>query len=246
LGVDLRNFDRRKLEVAVLLAVYAVFLGVGIFSGQRTMSVEAFGPPEGVHLTSSPVKLAARITARGIAMPNVTARFVIDFPNGESDIDAATDRNGIARLLVPAVSGNYTWHVAAIKEGYPTIFSRSLSFSLDLSLVVDVLQPTFILATSPVEFKVRVMNMNRHMVESANVTFYVDSTPIGSSLTGPNGIASLSAPLASGRHTWFASASKSSEGGVSYPTLLIIGELASLAGHSDTSGPGVLQIGEDG
>ena len=70
--------------------------------------------------------------------------------------------------------------------------------------------------------------MNGRPVQSANVTFYVDSTMIGSNLTGQNGIAQLSKALTMGRHTWFASASKEGEGGISDTTVFVVGQLASL------------------
>jgi hypothetical protein len=69
--------------------------------------------------------------------------------------------------------------------------------------------------------------MKGHLVQSANVTFYVDSIVIGSSLTNQNGIAQLSKALTMGRHSWFASASKEGEGGISEPTLFVVGQLTS-------------------
>ena len=70
--------------------------------------------------------------------------------------------------------------------------------------------------------------MNGRLIQSANVTFYVDSMMIGSNLTGQNGIAQLSKALTMGQHTWFASANKEGEGGISDITLFIVGQLASL------------------
>ena len=135
---------------------------------------------------------------------------------GQTDTDTRTDSDGIARMLVPAVSGNYSWHVTATREGYPKIVSRSQDFSVKLLLVVEPLLPsTFILAVSPVNFKARVTGTNGSPIQSANVTFYVDSVMIGSNMTGQNGIAELSKALTMGRHTWFASADKEGEGGIS-------------------------------
>jgi hypothetical protein len=73
------------------------------------------------------------------------------------------------------------------------------------------------------------------------VTFYVDSAMIGSNLTDQSGIAQLSKGLPSGRHTWFASADREGEGGISSTTLFVVGQLASLvSGDSyEFLGPGV-------
>jgi hypothetical protein len=70
--------------------------------------------------------------------------------------------------------------------------------------------------------------MNGGLVQAANVTFYVDSMIIGSSLTDQNGIAQVSKALTTGRHTWFASADMEGEGGISDMTLFVVGQLASL------------------
>jgi hypothetical protein len=146
------------------------------------------------------------------------------------NVDTPIDKDGFARLLLPASSGNYTWHITAIKEGYPKIVSQWSSFSIELTLTVDAISPNpRILAVSPVDFKAKVTDAKGRPVESANVTFYVDSANVGSSLTGRNGIAKLSSQILSGSHMWFASASKDTEGGISDPTLFIAGELASHA-----------------
>jgi len=221
---------RRTIEAGAIVAIYILFVIVGVYGGQTTMDVGIIGPPDGAKLRSSPVELIARVTIRGAPVTNVTTIFTVEYWTvGRTDTESKTDSEGIARLLLPAMPGNYSWHVAAIREGYPTIVSSAQSFSVKLLLVVEPLLPsTFILAVSPVEFKARVTGMNGRPVQSANVTFYVDSTMIGSNLTGQNGIAQLSKPLTTGRHTWFASADKEGEGGISDITLFVVGQLASL------------------
>jgi hypothetical protein len=218
------------VEVCVVVATYVLFLIVGVYSGQMTMNVDMISPADGIGLTSSPVELIARVTIRGVALANVTTRFTLYYWTvGQTETDTTTNRDGIARLSVPAVSGNYSWSVTAMRGGYPTIVSRSRNFSVKLLLVVEPLLPsTFILAVSPVGFKARVTDKG-HTVQSANVTFYVDSMMIGSNLTGQNGIAQLSKALSMGRHTWFASASKESQGGISDMTLFVVGQPSSLA-----------------
>ena len=227
----MRESRRRAIELGALIVVYVLFAAIGVYSGQTTIDIDMIRPSDGVEFHSSPVELVARLAVRGTPVPDVRARFTIrSRAGGESNTDVFTDAHGIARLLVPASSGNYTWRVAAMKEGYPTLVSLPRSFSIRLSLVVDGLLPsTLRLAVSPVDFAARVTDMNGHLVESANVTFYVDSTWVGSSLTDPKGLARLSSPVAAGRHTWFASATKGGEGGVSPPTAFIVGQQASLA-----------------
>jgi hypothetical protein len=215
----------------VVVGVYILFLAVGVYSGQTTMSVDIIGPPDGTQFHYSPVQLVARVTVRGVPVSNAKARFTIASSTiGESSTDTDIDKEGIARQLVPASSGNYTWRVAAVKDGYPTIVSRSGSFSIMLSLVVDGIQPSSsVLAVSPVGFKVKVSDSKGQPVESANVTFYLDFEEVGSNLTNQNGIARLTAAALSGRHIWFASATKQGEGGISDPIQFIVGQLASLA-----------------
>jgi hypothetical protein len=221
---------RRAVEVGVVVAAYILFLIGGVYSGQTTMNVDIISPPDGAGVRSSPVELVARVTVRGVPLTNVTTTFTVYYwTTGRTDTDTKTDNDGVARLLLLATSGNYSWHVAAMKEGYPTIVSRSRSFSVELLLVVEPLLPsTFRLAVSPVNFRARVTDMNGRPVQSANVTFYVDSMMIGSNLTDQKGIAQLSKALTMGRHTWFASAGKEGEGGISDTTLFVVGQLASL------------------
>jgi hypothetical protein len=190
------------------------------------MSVDVVNPPRDAKLQSSPVELAARVTIRDVPAVGANARFTVYYGTADpAQIDVVTDTNGIASLVLPLISGNYTWHVTAAKNGYPTIMSRPGSFSLKLTLTVEPLSPTSsTLALSPVDFKVRVIDLQGRPVESANVSFHVDSTRVGWSQTGSNGIAKLSAPVTSGMHTWFASANKGGEGGVSDFTIFVVGE----------------------
>ena len=224
----LRAPSRSTIEVGVVVATYVLFLIVGVYGGQTTMSVDIISPSDGAGLRSSPVELIARVTIKNVPLANVTTTFtVLYWTVGQTDTETKTDNNGIATLLVPAVSGNYSWHVTAMKEGYPKIESRSQNFSVKLLLAVEPLVPsTFILAVSPVDFKARVTDMKGDPVQSANVTFYVDSILIGSSVTGQNGIAQLSRPLTMGRHTWYASARTEGEGGISDMTLFVVGQLS--------------------
>jgi hypothetical protein len=230
--------SRKTVEIGVVVATYVLFLIVGVYSGQTTMNVDMISPTDGAGLRSSPVELIAKVTIRDMPLANVTTTFtVIYWTAGQTDTETKTDNNGIARLLVPVVSGNYSWHVTAMREGYAKIVSRSRNFSVKLLLVVEPLSPsTFILAVSPVDFKARVTDMKGSLVQSANVTFYVDSILIGSNLTGQNGIAQLSKALTMGRHTWYASARKEGEGGISDMTLFVVGQLASLVTSDSVSG----------
>lgn len=230
-----RTPSRRTIEVGAVVTIYVLFVILGVYGGQTTMNVDMIGPSDGAKLRSSPVKLVARVTIRGAPVTNITTMFTVEYWRvGRTDTESKTDSEGIARLLLPAKPGNYSWHVAAMREGYPTIVSSSQSFSVNLSLVVEPLLPsTFVLAVSPVGFKARVTDMKGHPLQSANVTFYVDSIMIGSNLTGQDGVARLSKALTMGRHTWFASAGKEGEGGISDMTPFVVGQLASLmTGHS--------------
>jgi len=196
---------------------------------------------------SSPVELAVRVTIKGLPVANVTTTFtVLSDGAGESSVLRTTDLHGIARMLFPALSGNYTWYVTAEKEGYPTIMSRRSSFSITLSLLVEALLPTSqILAVNPVDFKARVTDANGRPVESANVTCYVDSIMIGWSLTSANGIAHLSSPVEIGMHVWLASAYKDAQGGVSDPVSFIVGQPTSfVSDRLDSAGIPLLQLGE--
>jgi hypothetical protein len=226
----LRMLSRRTVEVGLVVSLYLLFLIIGVSAGQTTMNVDLISPPDKVALHSTPVRLTARVTIRGAPLANVTTTFsVICWTKGQTDTDTRTDNNGIATLAVPAASGNYSWHVTATRGTYPKIVSESRDFSVKLLLIVETLLPsTSILAVSPVDFKARVTDMRGQTVQSANVTFYVDSIMIGSNLTDQNGIAQLSRALPMGMHTWYASAGKEGEGGISDMTLFVVGQPTSL------------------
>jgi hypothetical protein len=220
--------SRRMMEVSAVVATYILFVIVGVYGGQTTINVDIISPEDGAKLRLSPVELVVRVTLGGAPLMNATTIFTVQYWKvGRTDTESKTDDGGIARLLLPAKPGNYSWQVAAISEGHPKIMSGFHSFSVSLTLVVEPLLPsTFILATSPVDFKARVTDVNGGPVQAANVTFYVDSIMIGANLTGQNGIAQLSKPLTTGKHTWFASSAKEGEGGISDMTLFIVGQSA--------------------
>lgn len=218
------------IEVGSVVAIFVLFAIVGVYGGQTTMNIDAIGPPDGAELRSSPVELIVRVTIKGAPVTNATMTFSVEHQTaGPTETEKKTDNEGVARLLIAAMPGNYSWHVAATRKGYPTIVSNYRSFSVKLSLVVEPVLPSmFVLAASPVDFKARVTDMSGGPVESAGVTFYVDSMMIGSNLTDQNGIAQLSKPLTVGRHAWFASADKEGDGGISDMTIFVVGQLTSL------------------
>jgi hypothetical protein len=217
--------SKRAVEVAAVIGIYFLFLTVGVYSGQTTISIDLVNPPDGAKSQSSPVELVAKAAVRGEPLPDASMRFRIGYSGTyEVNFDMYTDTQGMATLTFPAWSGNYTWMVTAEKHGYPSIMSTLRSFSVNLSLTVDALLPsTFIVAFSPVKFVARVAKAGSSPVESANVTFYVDSAKVGSTLTDTQGIARLSSPVEPGTHTWFASAGKDDEGGISRTTSFIVG-----------------------
>jgi hypothetical protein len=221
--------SRRTIEVSAVVATYILFLIVGVYGGQTIMNVDIVGPKDGARLRLSPVELVVRVTLGGAPLSNSTTIFTVSYWTvGRTDTQTMTDSDGVARLFLPAKPGNYSWQVTAISEGHPKIMSGSYGFSVSLTLVVEPLVPsTFILATSPVDFKARVTDMDGSPVQAANVTFYVDSIMIGMNLTDQNGIARLSKPVAAGKHTWFASSVKEGEGGISEMTVFVVGQLAS-------------------
>jgi hypothetical protein len=220
----------RMIEVGAVVVIYVLFAIVGVYGSQTTMNIDVIGPPDGAELRSSPVELIAKVTIGGAPVTNVTMTFTVELPTaGRTETERRTDNEGIAGLLLQAMPGDYTWHVAATRKGYPTIVSSSRRFSVKLSLVVEQLLPSmFINTASPVDFKARVTDMSGNPVQSANVAFYVDSMMIGSNFTDQNGIARLSKPLTTGRHVWFASADKDGEGGLSDMTIFVVGQLMSL------------------
>jgi len=236
---ELRN--KRAVEVAAVIGVYLLFLAVGAYSGQTAISIELVNPPDEAKSQSSPVELVAKVTVRGQPLSNVSLTFRIDHSGTEeANFDTNTDTQGMAKITFAARSGNYTWMVTAKKPGYPNIKSTWQSFSVTLSLTVDSLLPSSsILALSPVKFKARVTKAGGSPVESANVTFYLDSRKVGSTLTDTHGIARFSSPAEPARHTWFASASKDDEGGISDVTTFVVGStLAFTVGDSDSRSRG--------
>jgi hypothetical protein len=124
--------------------------------------------------------------------------------------------------------------------------SGRISFSVALSLIIDGLLPSDrFLAISPVDFKAKVTDMNGQAVKSANVTFFVDFAALCSNVTDRNGIARSSSPVGSGKHTWFASAQKDGEGGISLTSTFVVGESESLvAGVPGSATLVVSHVGE--
>ena len=72
-----RMLSRSTIEVGVVVAIYVLFLIVGVYSGQTTMNVDIISPSDGAELRSSPVELVARVTIRGVPMANVTTTFTV-------------------------------------------------------------------------------------------------------------------------------------------------------------------------
>ena len=219
--------NKRTVEVTAVIGVYLLFLAVGLYSGQMTIDLEMVGPLNGARLHSSPVELAAKVTIRATPVSDVKVRFTIfRWEKGESTFEIHTNAQGVAQLVLPASSGNYSWRVSVTKQGYPETLSHWVSFSIELSLVVDGLLPSSqFLAVSPVSFKAKVCDLKGRPVDSARVTFYVDSVVVGSSLTDPKGIAKLSVPVPLGKHVWFASATRDGEGGVSRSVDFLVGNV---------------------
>lgn len=232
--IHLRNLGKRGVEVAAVVAVYVIFLIVGLCTQTAAtfdaVRVEILGPPDGTQFQSSPVELAAIVANRKGPLSNVSARItVLSLTTGEvEELTDATNKDGIVKVLFPAQSGKYTWFVAANMEGYPTIGSRPRSFSARLALNVLCLYPCsskypLLLRSRHLDLQVMVTNMNGSPVESANVTFYVNSTKVYSMVTDTRGIATLSWDrIPPSGYAWFASASKDGEVGASHLSTLII------------------------
>jgi hypothetical protein len=90
------------------------------------MNVDIISPQDGTKLRLSPVELVARVTVGGVPVVNVTTMFTVEYwAVGRTDTEIKTDNEGIARVLLPATPGNYTWQVAAKREGYPRTMSSS-------------------------------------------------------------------------------------------------------------------------
>ena len=229
----MRDFGKSRVEVAAVVAVYILFSVIGVYTQTAAtfdaVSVEILGPPDGIQFQSSPVELAAIVANQKGPLSNVSAVVtVLSLTTGEAEeLGSATNENGIVKVLFPAQSGNYTWYVATKMEGYPTILSRPRSFSTKLTLIVDSLYPCsskypLFLTSGPLNLQVTVTDMNGNPVESANVTFYVNSTKVFYTLTDPRGIATLFWGGIPGRYTWFASASKGGEVGASCLSIFVV------------------------
>jgi hypothetical protein len=217
-----------RIEVGAVVAVYILFLIVGLYTQIAAtfdvVAVEILAPPDGMQLQSSPVELAAILTNQEGPLSNASARItVLSLRTGESEeLTGATNEHGIVRILFPAQSGEYSWYVATQMEGYPTIVSRPSSFfSTRLALIVDCLHPCshrypLHLHDGYLDLQVMVTDMDGNPIESANVTFYINSTPVFLTLTNPRGIATLFVEgIPPGRYIWFASASKDGKAGAS-------------------------------
>jgi hypothetical protein len=217
----------KRVEVAAAVVVYSLFLIVGMYTQTAStfgaVRLELLAPSDGMRFQSSPVELAAIVTNQKGPLFNVSVTIrVLSLTTGEGDdLEASTNEDGIVRVLFPAQSGNYTWYVTTKTEGYPTIVSRPRSFSTRLTLNVDCLKSCsskypFPLLRGYLNLQVMVAELNGDPVESANVTFYVNSMAVYSQLTDPRGIAAMfMTKILPGTYTWFATASKDGEVGVS-------------------------------
>ena len=231
----LAYLGRKRVEVAAAVVVYSLFLIVGMYAQTASIfgevRLELLAPSDGMRFQSSPVELAAIVTNEKGPLFNVSATIrVVSLTTGEGDeLEASTNEDGIVRVLFPAQSGNYTWYVTTKTEGYPTIVSRPRSFSTSFStLIVDCVRPCS--SKSPVPLSNRYLNLqvwvteaNGTPVESANVTFYVNSMVAYSQLTDPQGIATVFwSEIPPGSYTWFAIASKDGEVGASRLSTFVV------------------------
>jgi len=230
----LRDLDKRRVEVAAVVAVYTLFLIIGLYTQTAStldaVRVEIVSPPEGMQFQSSPVELAAIVTNQRGPLSNVSATITVrSLTTGDAEeLEGATNEQGIVKVLFPAQSGNYTWYVATNMEGYPTIVSRPRSFSGRLTLIADCLYPCssrypLLHPSRYSDFLVMVTDMNGNPVESANVTFYVNSMIVYSELTDPRGLATMSwSRIPPGSYTWFATATKDGEVGASRLSTFVV------------------------
>jgi len=233
----LREFrKKRHVEIAAVAVVYVLFLVVGLCTQTAAtfdaMTVEILGPPDGMQFWSSPIELAAIVRNQKGPLTNASAKItVLSLATGETEeLTGAANEQGIVKVLFPAESGEYTWYVATKTEGYPTIVSRSRSFSTRLTLIVDCLRPCSskypillpINAGGYEDLQVMVTDIAGNPVESANVTFYVNSRQVYSTLTNPRGVAKMFWDMRPGKYTWFASACKDGEVGVSHLSTFIV------------------------
>ena len=230
----MRHLGKGRVEVAAVVAVYSVFLIVGLYAQTASTfdgaTLELLGPPDGMQFQSSPVELTAIVTNQKGSLPNVgTTITVLSLTTGERDeLAGLTNEDGIVKVLFPAQSGRYTWYVATKMEGYPTIVSRPRNFSTRLALIVDCLNPCsskypLLLRGQYLGLQVMVTDMSGNPVESANVTFYLNSMAVHSGLTNPRGIATVSwSKMPPGNYTWFATALKDGEVGASRLSAFVV------------------------
>jgi hypothetical protein len=231
----LRDFGKRRVEIAAVVVVYVLFLIVGLYTQAAAtfdaVRVEILSPPDGMQFQFSPVELAAVVTNQKGPLSNVSVRItVLSLTTGEDEgLTGVTNLNGTVKVLFPAQSGRYAWYVATQIEGYPTIVSRPRSFSARLALNVLCLNPCsskhypLLLPDGYLDLQVMVTDMNRNPVESANVTFYVNSMAVYSELSNPRGIATVSwNRISPGDYTWFAIASKDDEVGASDLSTIVV------------------------
>jgi hypothetical protein len=225
----LQHIGKRRVESAAVVTVYALFLIVGLYtqtaSTLDTVKLEILSPPDEMQFHSSPVELAATVTNQKGPLSNVSATITVrSLTTGEADeLKGATNEDGIFKVLFPAQSGDYTWYVATNIEGYPTIVSRPRSFSTQLGLIVECLGSCSskypLLLHSQYPLQIIVTDMNGNPVESANVTFYVNSMVVYSELTDMRGLARMSwnilPGIPPGSYTWFATAAKDGNVGAS-------------------------------
>jgi len=223
----MRDFVKRDLEVGTVAVVYVFFFIIGLYAQTSAsfdnVNVEILGPPDGMQFQSTPVELVAAVTNQEGPLSNARARItVFSLTTGETEgLTAVTDTHGIARVLFPAQTGSYSWYVATRPEGYPIMVSRPRGFSSRAELIVDCLTPCssnypLVLSGEYVDLQVMVKHVNGNPIESANVTFYVNSMQVYSTLTDARGIASMHWDIEPrGTCVWFASASKNDEAGAS-------------------------------
>jgi hypothetical protein len=224
---DLPGLGRRGCEMAAIVAVYTLFLLIGLYtqtaSSFDAVRVDIVSPLDGMQFRSSPVELAVIVTNRAGPLSNVSSTITVrSLTSGDTmELAGASNEDGIVKLLFPAQSGNYTWYVSTKMEGYPTMVSRPRNFSAKLTMIVDCLSPCssrnpLLLHSRYADLIVMVTDKNGDPVESANVTFYVNSMIIRSELTDPRGLATISwSGIPPGNYFWFAIASKGDEVGAS-------------------------------
>jgi hypothetical protein len=230
----LRGHAREPVEVAAVAAAYIFVLIVGLCTQAAgtfdSVNVEVLGPPDGMQFQTSPVELAAIITSQTGTLPNAHTRIIVlSLATGETEELAGTSgEDGIVRVLFPAHSGNYSWYVAADIEGYPTIVSRPRSFSTRLALIVDCLHPCssgppLLIRKRNLDLQVMITDTDGNPVESANVTFYVNSTIVYHANSDLRGVATLFwNRIPPGTYTWFAIASKDGAFGASRLSTFVV------------------------